>query len=122
MADGKSRRHNAFRSIAESLENVIDDALGRQYSKSITQSTIAHATYEALLQYMLYKLSANDLVETLTEADRRLELLLRSALLGETANHTSARSLRAYSEYQSTRTTLTSNSSGDGENRGRLVQ
>ena len=54
-------------------------------SKSITQSTIAQATYEALLQYMLYKLSANDLVETLTAADRRLELLLRSALLGETA-------------------------------------
>ena len=108
--------------LSECFENVIDDALGRQYSRSISQSTIAYATYDALLQYMLYKLSANDLVETLTEADRRLEPLLRSALLGETANHTSARSLRAYSEYHSTRTTLTKNSSGDGEKRGRLAQ
>ena len=54
--------------------------------------------YEALLQIMLYELGADDLVETLTEAARRLNRLSRFAHLRIATDHTTARRLWAYSE------------------------
>ena len=54
--------------------------------------------YEALLQIMLYELGADDLVETPTEASRRLNPLSRFGHLRIATDHTTARSLWAYSE------------------------
>ena len=54
--------------------------------------------YEALLQIMLYELGADDLAETFTEAARRLNRLSRFAQLRIATDHTTARSLWAYSE------------------------
>ena len=54
--------------------------------------------YEALLQIMLYELGADDLVETFTEAARRLNRLSRTAQLRIATDHTTARNLWTYSE------------------------
>ena len=47
---------------------------------------------------MLYELGADDLVENLTEAARRLNRLSRFAHLRIATDHTTARRLWAYSE------------------------